>query len=59
MLQLTADEQAWLASYRAALEKKHPGAVHEMLIYGSKARGEAHADSDLDVPLIVKGDAPA
>ena len=31
----------------------HPGAVGEMLIYGSKARGQAHAESDLDVLLIV------
>jgi predicted nucleotidyltransferase len=54
MLQLTSEEQAWLDAYRAALDKKHPGAVHEILIYGSKARGQAHAESDLDVLLIVK-----
>lgn len=30
-----------------------------MLIYGSKARGQAHPDSDLDVLLIVKDDAAA
>jgi predicted nucleotidyltransferase len=28
-----------------------------MLIYGSKARGQAHAESDLDLLLIVKDDA--
>jgi predicted nucleotidyltransferase len=28
-----------------------------MLIYGSKARGQAHAESDLDVLLIVKDEA--
>ena len=33
------------------------GAVQAMLIYGSKARGQAHAESDLDVLLIVKNDA--
>jgi uncharacterized protein len=54
MLQLTAQEQAWLDAYRAALNKKHPGKVHEILIYGSKARGQAHSESDLDVLLIVK-----
>jgi hypothetical protein len=57
MLQLTDAEQAWLDAYRKALEKKHPRAVHELLIYGSKARGQAHADSDLDVLLIVKNSA--
>src|SRR5437870_9360013 len=54
MLELTKEEQAWLDAYRKALDKKHPGTVHEMLIYGSKARGQAHAESDLDVLLIVK-----
>lgn len=57
MLKLTAEEQAWLQTYRDALNKKHPGAVREMLIYGSKARGQAHAESDLDVLLIVKDEA--
>ncbi len=57
MLQLTSEEQAWLDAYRKALDKKHPGVVHEMLIYGSKARGQAHAESDVDVILIVKNDA--
>lgn len=57
MLQLTAEEQAWLDAYRKALDKKHPGAVHEMLIYGSKARGQAHAESDLDVLLVVKNES--
>lgn len=57
MLNLTQDEQAWLDAYREALDKKHPGTVQEMLIYGSKARGQAHAESDLDVLLVVKNQA--
>jgi predicted nucleotidyltransferase len=57
MLQLKAEEQAWLDAYREALSKQHSEVVREMLIYGSKARGQAHADSDLDVLLIVKDDA--
>ena len=54
MLQLALEEQAWLEAYREALNKQHPEAIKEMVIYGSKARGQAHADSDLDVLLIVK-----
>src|SRR5262245_397130 len=59
MLQLTVEEQSWLDAYRKALDKKHRGAVQEILIYGSKARGQAHAESDLDVLLIVKNEAGA
>jgi|SRR5712692_7791651 predicted nucleotidyltransferase len=57
MLQLTEEEQAWLHAYRKALDEKHPGIVQEILIYGSKARGQAHAESDLDVLLILKNEA--
>jgi predicted nucleotidyltransferase len=57
MLKLTQQEQAWLDAYRKGIESKHPQVVHEMLIYGSKARGQAHAESDLDVLLIVKNEA--
>lgn len=57
MLDLNTEEQAWLNAYREALNQQHPRAVKEMLIYGSKARGQAHRDSDLDILLIVKNDA--
>jgi predicted nucleotidyltransferase len=57
MLQLTSDEQTWLEAYRQALKEQYPGVVVRMVIYGSKARGEAHPDSDVDVLLIVKNDA--
>ena len=59
MLKLTNEEQAWLDAYREALNKKHPGTVQGMLIYGSKARGQAHAESDLDVLLVVRDKAAA
>ena len=57
MLELTKEEQAWLDAYREASNNKHPGTVQEIRIYGSKARGRAGLDSDLDVFLIVKGKA--
>jgi predicted nucleotidyltransferase len=57
VLQLTKAEKAWIDSYRKALDKKYPDSVHEMLIYGWKARGQAHAESDVDVILIVKNHA--
>jgi predicted nucleotidyltransferase len=56
-LKLTRDERAWLRAYRKALKEQHPDVVSRLLLYGSKARGTAHADSDLDVLLIVKNEA--
>ena len=57
MLTLHPEEQAWLDEYRKALNERHPGTVLRMVIYGSKARGDAREDSDLDVLLVVKDGA--
>ena len=49
MLKLNPDEHTWLNEYRDALNERHAGVVVRMVIYGSKARGDARSDSDLDV----------
>ena len=54
MLTLHPEEQTWLDEYRKALRERHPGTVLRMVIYGSKARGDAREDSDLDVLLVVR-----
>ena len=59
MLDLSPDEQTWIDEYRRVLRERHAGVVLRMAIYGSKARGDAHADSDLDVLIIVRNDARA
>lgn len=57
MLTLTADDQTWLEAYRQVLREQFPGVVQDMIIFGSKARGTARPDSDLDmIPLIREGD---
>lgn len=57
MLKLSPDEQTWLDAYRKAIGDRHPGTIKQILIYGSKARCQSHAESDLDVLLIVKDEA--
>ena len=57
MPRLTPNERAWLKEYRQALDERHPDAVVRMLLYGSKARGDAHSESDLDVLLVVRTEA--
>lgn len=54
MLKLTPDEQAWLDAYRKALAEQFPDHVEEIVIFGSKARGDAGPDSDLDILVILR-----
>ena len=57
-LRLTASEHKWLDAYREALAAQYPSAVERMIIYGSKARGDAGPDSDYDLPIVTPDDAP-
>src|SRR6266571_4553743 len=56
---LTQAERKWLDSYRRELRDKHHGDVEQMLLYGSKARGDAGPNSDLDVLLTARNEAAA
>ncbi len=54
MLKLTTEEQAWLDAYRRNLHERLPGQIEDLIIFGSKARGDAGTDSDLDVLVVIR-----
>lgn len=54
MLTLIPEEQVWLNAYQKALAEQFPGLVETILVFGSKARGDAGPDSDLDVLVILR-----
>lgn len=53
-MKLTSEELVWLNAYRKALVEQFPDLVDDILIFGSKARGDAGPDSDLDVLIILR-----
>jgi uncharacterized protein len=52
--ELSADELAWLDSYRAELDERYGGLISRVIVFGSKARGDADEDSDLDLLVIIE-----
>lgn len=48
-------QQEVLKDIRARLEAKHGDRLRGVVLYGSEARGEARADSDIDVLVLLNG----
>ena len=47
------DNRAWLDELRDTVLQHHGDTVQRMLLFGSRARGDWRADSDIDVLVIV------
>ena len=52
-------EKAWLEAFVEAIRRDYAYMVHRALLFGSKARGDWHAESDIDILVIIRDDAKA
>ena len=43
-----------LSRFRAALDEIYGDQIERVVLFGSRARGDAHADSDYDVAVFLK-----
>ena len=50
-----ARSAARLRAFQRDVDRALPGMVDRMLLFGSRARGEATRDSDYDVAVLLKG----
>jgi predicted nucleotidyltransferase len=53
-MKLTSEEELWLSSYREILAKQFPDLVEQIIVFGSKAKGTATEDSDLDLLVVIR-----
>lgn len=52
-MKLTAKEKNALNDYKDNLRKYYPAFVQEIILFGSKARGNYHRHSDIDIVVIT------
>jgi predicted nucleotidyltransferase len=43
-----------LKRFKAALDEAYGGRIERVVLFGSRARGDAHADSDYDVAVFFR-----
>jgi len=55
-VKLSQEEQTWLESFIRAIRRRFPDKIERVIVYGSKARGDAGPNSDLDVLVVLKDD---
>ena len=56
---LTSNEQAAIDKYIRRIRKRFPGRILSVTLFGSKARGDDDAESDIDLLVLVDKEDPA
>jgi len=53
---LTRQERQAVDDFVEALHQRYPDRVQDVLLFGSKARGDSHPNSDIDILILVDDD---
>ncbi len=53
-MKLLPEEKEWLDSFIREIRRDFPEMLERVTVFGSKARGDANPDSDLDVLVILR-----
>lgn len=51
---LTAQEREAIMAFVSRLQEKFPGCILQTILFGSKARGDSHAELDIDLLILVQ-----
>lgn len=50
---LVGKERSAIEAFLERVRERYPELIHQAILFGSKARGDSRADSDIDVLLVV------
>lgn len=55
LARLDADERRWITDLRRELRDRFGERLRDLRLFGSKVRGDAHEESDIDVLVLLDG----
>ena len=54
MLNLSADERAWVDEFRRRLEEEFPGLLEDIIIFGPYSRGISDPEVDMSTLVLIR-----
>ena len=53
-MKLTAEEEKVVGEFKKQVFETYPGEIEKIILYGSKARGDATHESDIDLIVVTR-----